>query len=110
MNDSNRPGPPDSDMEPSLGPDVEGRYPEGPARVPPGADMTKKTSSSDPSAVPGWERAALEKLVFASLNEQKAARRWKTFVRLSWLAFLIALVWMALHRGAPTSDASVHAG
>ena len=95
-------------MEPSLGPDVEGRYPEGPAnRPPPGADMMKKASSSDSSAAPGWERATLEKLVFASLNEQKASRRWKTFVRLSWLAFLIALVWMALHRGASTSDASV---
>ena len=56
---------------------------------------------------PGWERATLEKLAFASLNEQKASRRWKTFVRLAWLAFLIALVWLALHRGTPTSDATV---
>ena len=58
-------------------------------------------------AAPGWERATLEKLAFASLNEQKASRRWKTFVRLSWLAFFIALVWLALHRGTPTSDATV---
>ena len=56
---------------------------------------------------PGWERATLEKLAFASLNEQKASRRWKAFVRLAWLAFLIALVWLALHRGTPTSDATV---
>ena len=68
--------------------------------------MTAKNSSTDPSGVPGWERATLEKLAFASLAEQKATRRWKTFVRLAWLAFLIALVWMALHRGASTSDAS----
>jgi protease-4 len=27
---------------------------------------------------PGWERATLEKLAFAALAEQKAARRWKT--------------------------------
>jgi protease IV len=58
-------------------------------------------------ATPGWERATLEKLAFASLNEQKATRRWKTFVRLAWLAFFIALVWLALHRGTPTSDATV---
>ncbi len=58
-------------------------------------------------ATPGWERATLEKLAFASLNEQKATRRWKTFVRLAWLTFLIALVWLALHRGTPTSDATV---
>ena len=58
-------------------------------------------------ATPGWERATLEKLAFASLNEQKASRRWKTFVRLAWLVFFIALVWLALHRGTPTSDAKV---
>ena len=59
------------------------------------------------SGGPGWERATLEKLAFAALNEQKSTRRWKTFVRLSWLAFFIALVWLALHRGAPSSDATV---
>jgi len=58
-------------------------------------------------ATPGWERATLEKLAFASLHEQKASRRWKTFVRLAWLAFFIALVWLALHRGTPTNDATV---
>jgi protease IV len=65
------------------------------------------TTASERQATPGWERATLEKLAFASLNEQKAARRWKTFVRLAWLVFLIALVWLALHRGTPTSDATV---
>jgi protease-4 len=28
-------------------------------------------------------------------------------VRLAWLAFFVALVWMALHRGTPASDATV---
>jgi protease-4 len=54
----------------------------------------------------GWERKTLEKLAFASLNEQKASRRWKTFVRLSWLVFLIALVWLALYRGASPANVS----
>ena len=63
--------------------------------------------SFDPSNVPGWERATLEKLAFASLNEQKAARRWKTFVRISWLLFFVVLLWLALHRGTPATDASV---
>lgn len=53
------------------------------------------------------ERATLEKLAFAALNEQKATRRWKAFVRLSWLLFFMALVWMGLHRGTPATDASV---
>jgi protease-4 len=56
---------------------------------------------------PGWERVTLEKLAFASLKEQKATRRWRTFVRLSWLAFFIVLVWMALHRGTPAGGATV---
>ena len=58
------------------------------------------------SREPGWERATLERLAFASLDEQKATRRWKTFVRLSWLVFFIVLVWLALHRGAPATDTS----
>jgi len=55
----------------------------------------------------GWERKTLEKLAFASLNEQKATRRWKTFVRLSWLIFLIALVWLAMHRSSSPSSVSM---
>ena len=55
---------------------------------------------------PGWERATLEKLAFASLSEQKATRRWKTFVRLSWLAFFVFLVWFALHRGSASTGPS----
>ena len=55
----------------------------------------------------GWERATLEKLAFAALVEQKATRRWKTFTRLSWLAFFVVLLWVGLHRGSPTTDASV---
>ncbi|MES2944517.1 MAG: S49 family peptidase, partial [Pseudomonadota bacterium] len=47
----------------------------------------KMNLKDDPSGTPGWERATLEKLAFASLNEQKATRRWKTFVRMAWLAF-----------------------
>jgi len=55
---------------------------------------------------PGWERATLERLAFAALDEQRTARRWRTFVRLSWLAFFGVLVWIALHRGGPSSDVS----
>ncbi|MFM7331311.1 MAG: S49 family peptidase [Brachymonas sp.] len=54
----------------------------------------KKEANSHVIDAPGWERATLEKLAFAALNEQKATRRWKTFVRLAWLAFFIVLAWM----------------
>ena len=41
-----------------------------------------------------WERATLEKLAFAALREQTLARRWRIFVRLSWLLVIVALVWL----------------
>jgi protease-4 len=65
-----------------------------------------KKSKADPTDTPGWERSTLEKLAFASLNEQKATRRWKTFVRMSWLLFFVVLIWMAMHRGTPATSAS----
>ena len=68
-----------------------------------------KASVQAPSAVggsAGWERAALEKLAFAALEEQRTARRWRTFVRLAWLVFLVTLVWIGLHRGGPSADTS----
>ena len=40
-----------------------------------------------------WERATLEKLVFATLKEQRAARRWRQFSRLVWMLLLGALLW-----------------
>ena len=66
-------------------------------------EPAKKTARDDPTKAAGWERATLEKLAFAALREQKATRRWKTFVRLSWLAFFVFLVWFAMSRGTPTT-------
>jgi protease-4 len=62
-----------------------------------------KEGSADPLT---WERATLEKLVFASLNEQRLARRWRNFVRLAWLAFFILLVWVAIDQSGPSKDVS----
>jgi protease-4 len=53
-----------------------------------------------------WERATLEKLAFASLHEQRLARRWRTFVRLAWLLFFAALVWLAYNQGVATQSVS----
>src|SRR6478736_6658047 len=55
---------------------------------------------------PGWERATMEKLLFATLEEQKTARRWRAFVRLAWLAFFIFLIWTLTYRGTPAADKS----
>ncbi len=59
-------------------------------------------STAAPAGAP-WERALLEKLAFATLEEQRTARRWHTFVRLAWLAFFIALLWMGFSRGSGTA-------
>jgi len=55
---------------------------------------------------PGWERATLEKLAFAALAEQRTARRWKIFIRLSWLAFLVGLVWLGMMRDHASTQVS----
>jgi protease IV len=94
MTDPNRPDPPY--FEPNQ-PDV---------RIAPSSDAIKNASAQNPSNAPGWERATLEKLAFATLDEQKATRRWKTFTRLAWLAFLIFIVWALMHRGAPSTNTS----
>jgi protease IV len=108
MNDSNRPGNTDPTFDPKTDPLAQTKQAEALASGAPGAPeiIAKKSTATDPAGVPGWERATLEKLAFASLKEQKATRRWKTFVRLSWLAFFVALVWLALHRGTPVNAAS----
>ena len=108
MNDSNRPGNTDPTFDPSTDPLPHPKQAEALASGTQGAPelIAKKSTKTDPVSVPGWERATLEKLAFASLNEQKATRRWRTFVRLSWLAFFVALLWLALHRGTPVNAAS----
>jgi len=99
MNDNNNP----ERIEPvqPLGPDAP--------VTPPLAALSATADNKAPAPAAGWERATLEKLAFASLEEQKSSRRWKTFVRLAWLGFFITLVWLVMHRGsAPNSVTSPH--
>lgn len=100
MNDSNRTDPSDHpDYDPDRPSDQQTRAQAAPENV---------ANRNALGTEPGWERATLEKLAFASLNEQKATRRWKTFVRLSWLAFFVFLVWFAMHRSTATSVSTPH--
>ncbi len=75
-----------------------------PASASPAPAAAPASASSTPAAVAGWERASLEKLLFASLEEQRAQRRWRTFTRLAWLAFFIFLFWTLTYRGGPSTD------
>ena len=104
MNDSNRPGDTDPLAASRKDPEFQSIRPEALAARAQGAP---ETVANQFSLETGWERATLEKLAFASLDEQRASRRWKTVVRLSWLLFFIVLLWVALHRGTPSTDPSV---
>ena len=90
-------------------PDTPRTEPEGfepfgaAAPVPLAEGATKNIVKNDPTASPGWERATLEKLAFAALREQRAARRWKIFMRFLWLALIVFLVWAAFTRAVPSA-------
>ena len=77
---------------------------ESPSGPPP--QKTPGEAHAAPTPAPGWERATMEQLMFATLEEQRTARRWRNFFRLSWLALVLFVLWAALHRGASGSDKS----
>ena len=58
-------------------------------------DSLASTPSSPEKQGATWERETLEKLAFATLHEQKVARRWKIFFRLSWLLIVVAIIWLS---------------
>ncbi len=74
------------------------------------ADSAIKNEANAPlggaGATPGWERSTLEQLAMAAINEQRQARRWRNAIRIAWLAFLVALVWLGMDRGGSTADTS----
>jgi protease IV len=63
-------------------------------------------TGSDRNNGVAWERATLEKLVFATIREQQAARRWKMFTRFMWLAILGAIAWLVYSSADMTSATS----
>ncbi|BDB24883.1 peptidase [Cupriavidus sp. TA19] len=54
-----------------------------------------RAAGSGPVGAAGWEREVLEKVLTASLREQRAARRWRIFFRFVGLG-LLALIFIAL--------------
>lgn len=56
-----------------------------------------------------WERAAIEKLLLAGVQERRAARRWRMFKSLVWIALFAALIWvLASDRFVPTTAVGPH--
>ena len=111
MNDTPNPqdkAPAPTDMDAAL---YESLKKSQQSTVPAGIESAPSAMKSGVTDTPGWERATLEKLAFAALNEQKATRRWKTFVRLAWLGFFVVLLWLIWspsRSGASSDLASPH--
>jgi protease-4 len=62
-----------------------------------------------PATATGWERDVLERLVFATLREQRESRRWRIFFRIVWLLvllLLIASIWTAGNKGGDKASLS----
>ena len=78
---------------------------EQPAAIDSGA--TTKTANVSSSDAHSWERETLEKLAFASLQEQRLARRWRNFFRFTWLAIIVIVAWMAISHNGPSKDGSM---
>ncbi|HEY8051120.1 MAG TPA: signal peptide peptidase SppA [Ramlibacter sp.] len=70
-------------------------------------EQPPESASTQPLGSPeSWERATFERLMFATVAEQRAARRWKTIRSIAWLVFWVLLVWALLHRSSPSADKS----
>mgnify|MGYP000576619344 CR=1 FL=1 len=70
-------------------------------------DIASPTAPAAPTAQPGWERATLEQLAFATLREQQAARRWKNGLRLAWLLFVVVVFWVGWSYNTPAANPSM---
>ena len=60
--------------------------------------------TNPPTQQVNWERTALEKLATNYIAEQRTSRRWRTFVRLAWLAFFALVAFSLLDRGTQSTD------
>jgi protease-4 len=54
-----------------------------------------------PNNDPQWERQLLEKIALASLQEQRAKRRWGIFFKLALLSYLIVVLVLVVDWGGP---------
>lgn len=70
---------------------------------------TAEGASSNAEASP-WERKLLEKLAFAALREQRAARRWSLFFRLAALVLVLWALWQNTDMFSADTTAAASAG
>lgn len=64
--------------------------------------MQEDQPSGSSKKTAGWEKDVLEKLVLATVYEQRAARRWRIFFRLLWVALIVAFIWLVYQDVTPS--------
>jgi protease-4 len=57
-----------------------------------------------PATFNNWERETLERLVFATVREQRASRRWSIFFKLSFLVLAFVAIWAYFDFNFGSSD------
>jgi protease-4 len=60
---------------------------------------TSSTSSTPKDAQ--WERDTLERLMFATLKEQRQSRLWRNAIRLAWLSFFVVMASLIFESDGP---------
>ena len=75
----------------------------------PGQDLWQSAAATAPDKPSvQWERDVLQRLVFATVQEQRAARRWRIFWRFAWLALLVMGLWWLGRDAASGSMSGPH--
>ena len=67
-------------------------------------DNPNEPRQSAPATFNNWERETLERLVFATVREQRAARRWGIFFKLTFLVLAFFSIWAYFDFNFGTSD------
>ncbi len=70
-------------------------------------DAIKNEAKESSSGPYGWERSTLEKLAFATLHEQRLARRWRTFIRMVWLILFMTTAWLVFNQSVSNKNVSL---
>ena len=96
-------------MNPHSTPENEGAASSEPQ---PGQDLWARGASGAQThakpAAPAWERDVLERLVFATVSEQRSARRWRIFWRFLWVILVVGGIWWMGRDSAATSMSGPH--
>lgn len=72
------------------------------------AAQAAASGAASKESKPGWERELLERLAFASLKEQRAARRWRIFLRLTWIVLVLGGLWFLGRDTTATATSGPH--